>query len=83
MSEPPAAHALIPDQSSRLVPVLRGLWARLAGRSRDHAVAREIEREHMSPAERHRTAESIEDIQADESAAEHLGGVEPDRLLDE
>ena len=45
----------------KLIPMLRGLWARLAGRSRDQAVAR-----------------SIDDIQADEVAAEHLGGVEPD-----
>lgn len=50
--------------------MLRGLWNRIMHRP----VEREAEREHMSAAERRYTAESVEDHQADEFTAEHLGG---------
>jgi hypothetical protein len=63
--------------------MLRGLWSRLMGRSRDAAVAREAEEEHMSRAERRFVDESVEDHQADEFVGEHLGGIRPERLLDE
>jgi hypothetical protein len=46
-------------------------------------VEREAEREHMSAGERHYTAESVEDHQADEFVEEHLGGREPDFGEDE
>ena len=63
--------------------MLRGLWKRLMGRSREEAAERETERERGSPAERGHAAESVEDLQADESVAEHLGGVEPERLAED
>jgi hypothetical protein len=47
------------------------------------AVEREIEREHMSPAERRFTRESVEDHQAEGFVGEHLGGVDPERLLED
>ena len=49
-------------------------------RQTDSAKRREEEREHMSPAEREFTGESVEDHQADEFVDEHLGGVDPRRL---
>ncbi len=52
-------------------------------RSRSIMIKRETEREQMSPAERRLTGESIEDIQAGDFVGEHLGGVDPDRLLGE
>ncbi len=63
--------------------MLRGIWDRLFGREQDRTAAREAEREHMSPAERHVSGESIEDFQADEFVGEHLGGIEPERRLGE
>ena len=57
------------------------LWNRLVRRRREEVIERETESERMSPAERRLTGESIEDLQADESAGEHLGGIDPGRLL--
>ena len=59
--------------------MMRGLWNRIMRRP----VEREAEREHMSANERHYTAESVEDHQADEFVAEHLGGVEPDHYRED
>ena len=53
------------------------------GRNREEAVEREIEREQGSPAERRLESESVEDFQADEFVAEHLGGLEPERLAED
>lgn len=63
--------------------MLREIWDRLVGRERDRTVARESEREQMSPAERHLSEESIDDFQADEFVSERLGGVDPERLSGE
>jgi len=63
--------------------MLRGIWDRLVGRNRNLAVEREAEREQMSPAERQFSRESIDDIQADAVAREHLGGVSPEGLSGE
>jgi hypothetical protein len=63
--------------------MLRDLWNRLMGRERAEAIQHEAERERMSPAERRFTAESVEDHQADEFVDEHLGGVNPERLLED
>ena len=60
--------------------MFRDLWNRLTGHRRDEIVERETEREQMSPAERHRVSESVDDIQADAFVGEHLGGVPEDRL---
>ena len=53
------------------------------GRRREEIVRRETDRERMSPSERHRFTESVDDIQADEFVGEHLGGVPADRLSGE
>jgi hypothetical protein len=37
----------------------------------------------MTPAERRAVGESIDDKKADTAAGEHLGGIDPDRLLDD
>ena len=50
-------------------------------RERDAATKRETDLEKMSPAERRFEEESVEDIQADAFVGEHLGGINPDRLL--
>jgi hypothetical protein len=63
--------------------MLRNLWNRLVGREEAAAEKREAELEQMSPAERHFASESVEDVQADEFVSEHLGGIEPERLVDE
>jgi hypothetical protein len=63
--------------------VLRDLWNRLMRRENDAAVKRETELEKMSPAERRFEKESVEDHQADSFVGEHLGGINPDRLLDD
>jgi hypothetical protein len=62
--------------------VLRDLWDRLVRRRREAAIAHETEKRQMSPAER-RAAESIDDLQADKFVSEHLGGIDPERLIDE
>ena len=53
------------------------------GRERAEAIKHEAEREQMSPAERHFSEESVEDIAAERFVGEHLGGVDPERLLDD
>ena len=53
------------------------------GRRREEIVRRETDREHMSPSERHRASESVDDIQADGFVGEHLGGIPADRLSGE
>jgi hypothetical protein len=68
---------------TRLSSMLRNLWNRLAGRETAAAERREAELEHMSPEEQKFERESIDDYQADEVAREHLGVIEPDRLLED
>jgi hypothetical protein len=63
--------------------MLRGLWARLTGASREEAIRREEDRERDSPSERRHIGESIDDLQADASTGEHLGGVTEDQLFGE
>jgi hypothetical protein len=50
------------------------LWHGLFGRFRRDAIEREIEKEHMSPAERRIASEPVEDLQADRFVEEQLGG---------
>jgi hypothetical protein len=61
--------------------MLGGLWDRITGRSRQKALDREAELEKMTPEERRQVQKYVEDIHADDSAAAHLGGFDPDRLL--
>jgi hypothetical protein len=63
--------------------MIRDLWNRIMGRRREEAVQRETERERGSPSEQRLAGEAFEDYQADESVAEHLGGVEPERLAED
>jgi hypothetical protein len=63
--------------------MLHDLWNRLVGRTDEELIEDEQEREQMSPAEQRRFAESVDDLQADESAGEHLGGLPADELAGE
>jgi hypothetical protein len=63
--------------------MLRNLWNRIMGRSQEEVIERETERERGNSAERRFASESIEDYQADESVQEHLGGIDPDRLIED
>ena len=53
------------------------------GREREAAIKHETEREQMSPDERRLEEESVEDIQADAFVGEHLGGINPERLIED
>lgn len=59
-----------------------GFWNRLLKRRSEEAARREAEEEKMSPSERRFFDEGFEDRQADEFVQEHLGGANPDRLID-
>jgi hypothetical protein len=61
-----------------MTSMLKERWNRLMGGKSATAVEHEVEKEQMSPAERHDVEESIDDKKADVAAAEHLGGVVPD-----
>jgi hypothetical protein len=61
--------------------MLRDFWNKLMGRETAATVEHEAEREQMSPEERRFDSESVDDIQADASAREHLGGFEPTELV--
>jgi hypothetical protein len=52
-------------------------------RETDAAVQREAERERMTRAERRFEEESVDDIQADAFVSEHLGGINPERLIED
>jgi hypothetical protein len=61
--------------------LLANLWSRLTRRPRQVAVEREAEIEQMGPEERRFFEEGVEDLQSEEFAGEHLGGIDPERLL--
>jgi hypothetical protein len=60
-----------------------GIWERLKARRRAAAIRREAQDEELSPEERRLIDEGVEGYQADESAEEHLGGIDPTRLIDD
>jgi hypothetical protein len=62
---------------------LKDLLDRLLGKRSAAAVEHEAEAEQMSPTERRAVDESIDDRKADAAAGEHLGGIDPGRLLDD
>jgi hypothetical protein len=64
-----------------MTSTLKDTWNRLLGKRTAVAVEHEVEAEQMSPEERHFVGESIDGKQADVAAAEHLGGVDPARLI--
>lgn len=62
---------------------LRAWWERRKARHRAEEEEREDEEQGMSRAERQFIHESVEDHAADAESSAHLGGVNPNRLLDE
>lgn len=58
-------------------------WKRLMARSQARAEHREEQSELESPAERRFAAEGVDGLAADEAVQERLGGVDPDRLVDD
>jgi hypothetical protein len=59
------------------------LWSRITNAFKSSAEKREDELLQMSPAERRYAEEPVEDHAADEFAEEHLGGTDPDRLVED
>jgi hypothetical protein len=64
-----------------MTSMLKETWNRLMGGKSATAVEHEVEKEQMTPAERHVVEESIDDKKADASAGEHVAGINPERLL--
>jgi hypothetical protein len=62
---------------------MTGFWKRLMGRRDDAAIHRAEEAQLESPSERHSAAEGVEGMAADEVVEERLGGVDPERLVDD
>jgi hypothetical protein len=63
--------------------MLKEFWNKISGRRRATSAERDQEWEHMSPEERRFMGESVENHAADEEAQAHLGGFDPDRLLED
>jgi hypothetical protein len=63
--------------------MLKEFWSKLTGGRRAASAERAQEWEHMSPEERRFMSESVEDHTADEEAEAHLGGIDPDRFLED
>jgi hypothetical protein len=59
--------------------MLRNFWNRLMGRGQSEAAEREVERERGEKL----ASESYEDYQADELSEEHLGGFNPETLVED
>ena len=64
-----------------MTSMLKERWNRLMGGKSATAVEHEVEKEQMTPTERHDVEESVDDKKADAAAGEHLGGIDPERLL--
>jgi hypothetical protein len=62
---------------------MSGFFARLWGKRDRAAAEREVAQEQMSPEERAFTSERVEDHAADLAVESRLGGIDPDRLLEE
>ena len=58
-------------------------WKKLMGRRDAAAVHRAEEARTETPAERRESAEGVEGVAADEFVQEGLGGVDPNRLVDD
>ena len=58
-------------------------WKKLMGRSRVRAEHRLEEAQFETPAERRFAAEGVDGVAADEVVEEQLGGVDPNRLVDD
>jgi hypothetical protein len=64
-----------------MTSMLKERWNRLMGGKSATVVEHEVEKEQMSPVERHDVEESIDDKKADAAVGEHIGGIDPERLL--
>lgn len=62
---------------------MASFWKKLIRRREDAAEHRAEEESRESPAERRFAEEAVEERAADEFVEEHLGGVDPDRLIDD
>jgi hypothetical protein len=62
--------------------MLKEFWNKIRG-GRQTAAERDQEWQHMSPEERRFMSESVEDHTADLETEAHLGGSDPDRLLED
>jgi hypothetical protein len=60
---------------------LKDWWNRMRGDREETATERETERTQPSADERRHVTESADELEGDEFAGGHLGGVHPDRLL--
>jgi len=58
-------------------------WKRLTGRQRVRAERRDEEAQFETSAERRLAAEGVDAVAADEVVEEQLGGVDPNRLVDD
>lgn len=58
-------------------------WKKLMGRSDARAEHRAEEAQLETPAERQFAAEGVDGVAADEVVEERLGGVDPNRLVDD
>jgi hypothetical protein len=58
-------------------------WKKLMGRRDEAAVRRAEESRFETPAERREAADGVEGVAADELVEESLGGVDPNRLVDD
>ena len=58
-------------------------WKKLLGRREARAEERAEDAQFETPAERRFAAEGVEGLKADEAAQEHLGGADPDPLVDD
>jgi hypothetical protein len=63
--------------------MLRDFWNRHIRRARASTVAREAEREQMSPDERRFDEESIDDLKADNLVDQRLGEIKTEEPSDE
>ena len=70
-----------PTAAGDRVTTMPGIWERLRARRRAAVIRREEQEEQMSPEERRFIDEGVEGNQADEFVTEHLGGINPNRLL--
>jgi hypothetical protein len=62
---------------------MSAFWKRLMGKRGDAATDRSAEELQESPEERRLSEEGVEGVAADEVVEERLGGVDPERLVDD
>lgn len=63
--------------------MLQRAWSRFVRRRRAEATERDVERDRLRGADRRFAEESVDDLQAEEFVKGHLGGVDPERLIED